>query len=142
MIAKTIKYNELESAVRVAFSEDKKIFELFDRSVKVETLDELVINVMLKIRTYENAMYRGVYVKGVLAGYFVFEGDSLISFGLNIGYRTRHILREFFGLMKKEMTKPFFCILWSRNVRAVKWLIKNGCKVNDSNPSQTQLVYT
>lgn len=141
MIAKTITSEELREATRVAFDEDKKIFDFFDRNVKVTTIEEIVDNVIKKISTYERALYRGVYFKGALIGYYVYEGNSLVSFGLNSGFRTRPLLRKFFSLIKKDMVKPFFCVLWSRNIRAVKWLIKMGLTINDSNPSQTQLIY-
>jgi hypothetical protein len=142
MITKTISYYQLKYAVREAFLYDTKAFDFFDKTARITTMEELVDNVLSKIGTHENPIYKGVFYKAEIVGYFVYDGDSLISFAVNAKYRTRKILRGFFSAMKNEMTRPFFCVLWSRNVRAVKYMLKHGCIINDSNPLQTQLVYT
>jgi hypothetical protein len=141
MIAKTITYREFEKAIRVAFDDDADVYKLYDPKVPVQNVDDIIRDIVLKVRTYENAVYKGVFEKDKLIGYYVYEDNSLVSFGLNIQYRVRNYLREFFGIIKKELTKPFFCVLHSRNVRAVKFLLKHGCSVNNTNPLQTQLIY-
>lgn len=141
MIAKEITYREFEKAIKVAFENDAAVYSLYDPKVPVENVDDIIRDVVMKVRTYENAIYKGVFEKGKLIGYYVYEDNSLVSFGLNVQYRVRNNRREFFGIIKRELTKPFFCILHSRNVRAVKYLLKQGCTINDSNPLQTQLIY-
>lgn len=141
MIAKAITYKEFEQALYIVFESDDRIYKLYDPKVIVNNTDDIVRDIVLKVRTYENAVYKGIFEKGKLIGYYVYEDNSLVSFGLNPQYRVRNYLREFFGIIKKELTRPFFCVLHSRNVRAVKYLIKQGCEINHSNPLQTQLIY-
>lgn len=141
MTTKKITYQELEKAIRLTFVDDKKIYSLYDRNANVHNIDDLVVNVLGKIKTYEYATYKGAYVKNNLVGYIVYEGSSLISFGLSVEYRGRKYKEDFFPVIKRDLPKPFFCSLWSRNIRAVKWLQSHGCTINNSNPSQTQLVY-
>lgn len=141
MTAKGITYKEFEKAIRIAFEGDSNIYKLYDPKAPVQNIDDIVRDILLKIRTYENAVYRGIFEKEKLIGYYVYEDNSLVSFGLNMQYRVRNYLREFFGIIKKELSKPFFCVLHSRNVRAVKYLLKQGCTINDTNPLQTQLIY-
>lgn len=141
MIAKPITYKEFEQVLYTVFESDDRIYKLYDPKVTINNTEDIVRDIVLKVRTYENAVYKGIFEKGKLIGYYVYEDNSLVSFGLNPQYRVRNYLREFFGIIKKELTRPFFCVLHSRNVRAVKYLIKQGCEINDSNPLQTQLIY-
>jgi len=141
MIAKPITYKEFEMAIKTVFEGDKDAVALYDPKATIESVDDIIRDVVLKVRTYENAIYKGIFEKGKLIGYYVYEDNSLVSFGLNPQYRIRNYLREFFGIIKKELSKPFFCVLHSRNLRGVKWLRKMGMEINDSNPLQTQLIY-
>lgn len=130
MTTKKITYQELSKAIRAAFDSDKELLEKFyDPNVKVNDVDEAVKDVSRKVATFSEAEYRGVYDKNELVGYFVFRNKLLISFGLNIGYRTRNYLREFFRLIRTEIKGKFGCLLFARNVRAIKFLVKQGMEL-------------
>ena|SRR5215469_6446909 len=142
MTKKKINIGELEMAIKISFTGDKKIFDMYDKNVKVENVEEIAIDVIRKIKEYENAEYFGVYENGKIIGYFVCEPLKLLSFALEPSFRTRSYLKDFFSIIRKTVHNEFVCLLWSRNIRAVKWLCKNGMKIYETNPQITTLVYT
>ncbi len=126
MTTKEITYNTFEEAIRVSFKEDLHIFDFYDPNVKVGTVKDIVNDITRKVSHFAGAKLRGVYEGTELIGYFVYQGRILISFSLAIKYRVRKYLRDFFNLINKELKKDFVVYLWKRNVRAIKWLQKNG----------------
>lgn len=144
MISKEATYDQLEKAVRIAFDNDKEMFKMYDKNVVVTTTDELVADIMRKIKdypaVYPDTVFKIVVDKSKPVGYIVFKQETLISFGLCMEYRKRKYLNEFFGLIKKDLRGHFCCTLWSRNIRAVKWLLRNGLKIYDTNPQVTILI--
>ena len=140
MKSKLITYKELQKAIEVTFNGDTKIFENFDKNVPVKTYQEVIDNVLEKIRTYSDCQYLGFYVKGEIAGYAVYQEKLLISFGIKPSCRTTKDKNRMFQKIKEHLSKPFYCHLWSRNVRAIKWLVKQKLTIVESNPSYTQLI--
>lgn len=139
MISKQITYRELKNAISISFTNDDKIFDFFDPNVEVETLEDIVGNVLEKIKTYENAIYYGIYENQEIIGYFVYKESQLISFALSMEYRIRKYLREFFKIIRKTIGKHFMCLLWNKNIRAVKFLLKHDMEIINQNDSITQL---
>jgi hypothetical protein len=126
MIAKPVTYKKIENGIYTAFKDDKDIFNFYDPNVQVSNINDIVNDIRGKALTYGNDVeYREVYCKNELAGYFFFYKKLLISFALNNKFRTRGNLRDFFRLIKTEIGNGFQCFLWSKNTRAVKWLLKN-----------------
>lgn len=140
MNTKSITYKELESAVEISFREDKNIYAFYDPAVPIISIEQLVADILRKVKTYVSPTIKGVYEKGRLIGYFVFKDNMLISFSLSVGFRIRKYLRRFFSLICKELNNNFVCFLWKRNVRAIKWLSKNDMEVYDFSPDVVKLV--
>ena len=142
MIARKITYSQLKKAIRVAFEEDKQIVELYDPNVKVETVDDVINSISEKIFEIKDLCNcKGVYDKGKLVGYYVYTDMLLISFSLSSQYRIRGYLREFFGMIRKDLGKKFVCRLWNKNIRAIKWLLKNDLEIIEDKDDIIQLVY-
>lgn len=142
MIAKTINGDMLKEAIKISFSGDKGIIKMYDPSVRVREMEDVYDNVFYKIKMFYNeADFFGVYEKEELIGYFVCKFGQLISFALNVKFRIRRYLRKYFALIKEKAGKPFFCYLYSNNVRGIKWLIKNDMIVDGETGSITRLVY-
>lgn len=139
MIAKTIPFNKLKQAIAISFDGDNKIFDLYDPTKQVETLEEIVEDISRKILGYEDAIFYGIYEKNKLIGYFARQQSLLISFSLAMQYRTRSNLREFFRLMKTTIKKPFICFLWAKNIRAAKYLMKNKMELVSNNDNIIKL---
>lgn len=131
MTTKEITYPLLEQAIRIAYREDRKIVDFYDSNVVVNSVGDIVTDIVRKIKGFEAPVLRGVYEKNCLIGYFVYQGKMLISFSISVRYRVRKYLREFFGLINKELKKDFVCFLWRRNKRAIRWLEKNGLEAFD-----------
>ncbi len=127
MMLKSIEYEKLKPAIKVAFEHDKDIFKYYDPNVPITSVNEIVEDIYRKIGEYEGQLkIYEVYERFNLAGYIVAREDRLISFGLAVEYRFRKHLNNFFSLIKGLLGKNFYCLLWTRNIRAAKWLIKNG----------------
>jgi len=142
LISKFITYNELYDAIKIAFNEDEAIVDLYDPNVNVSSVEDVSLSVFNKISGIKHLCdYKGVYEKDVLIGYYIYSDMLLISFCLQKKHRTRCYLRGFFKLIKKDLGNKFLCRLWSKNKRAIKWLIKNRMEVVEDRNNITQLVY-
>jgi len=138
MIPKQISYNQLRKAIEVSFNNDNFIFDFYDPNTKVENIEEIVNDVLKKINTYEIPFYFGVYDKEKLIGYFVYKENQLISFALAKEYRVRKYLREFFKIIKNQIKGHFMCLLWKKNIRASKYLLKNKMEIINENEQVIQ----
>lgn len=141
MIAKTITYKELEGAIKIAFSDDPKIFEIYDPNVKVSSVEEIAENIMSKVKDHGSVQLKGVYDKNKLVGYYIRGKGMLISFGLCMEYRVRKFKNKLFDLIKQDFKGTFVCFLWSVNIRAIVWLQKQGMQVIQTDHQLTKLIY-
>lgn len=135
MIAKTINNDQFKEAIKVAFEEDKFIHEFYDPNKKIEKIEDIVEDIHYKVSEFtsmglsSDVEIKGLYEKGELIGYYVFRPSLLISFSMNVKYRTRPHLKAFWGLIKKDLNRGFNCFLWTKNIRACKFLQKMGMKI-------------
>jgi hypothetical protein len=139
MIAKTIEYNELEKAIRVSFKDDKDILTLYDPLVKTETVEDIVSDIVKKIKTHGKVIIKGVYEKNKLIGFFIRAGGLLVSFGIAVEYRVRRFKNKLWQLIREEFKGIFKCYLWTTNQRAIKFLQKCGMIVTNSDERLTEL---
>jgi len=141
MISKPITYDQLEEAIKISFKDDKFIIELYDPNVEVSSVDDIAIDIVRKVKEHGKVQMKGVYDKNKLVGYFIRGGGMLISFGIAVEYRLRQFKRGLFDIIKKDFKGMFICFLWSKNVRGIRYLEKNGMKVMDSDRQLTKLIY-
>ncbi len=143
MIARQITYKKIPEAIKAAFTEDKAAFEMHDPNVKVETVDDIVNDIVGKLKGWDdgNLFYFGVFEKGELVGYFAYRNRMLVSFALAPKLRVRSYLKEFFSLIRKEFNGKFECMLFNRNIRGLKWLTKMGMKAAGGTDLITRLIY-
>lgn len=139
MNARPITYKQLEQAIKIAFNGDEDIFKYYDSSSKVETVEDIAIDIIKKIQTHDEIVIKGVYDKNKLVGFYVIARRLLISFSLSVSYRVRKYLNEFWSLIREEFKGVFKCYLWTDNVRAIKFLIKHGMRVTNYNNTLTEL---
>lgn len=136
--------NELYEAIVISFSND---YDLIKKYHVIEgTLVECVTDTYLKIREasemYPMEWYK-VLVKGRVVGYCIMcqTYSFLYSFGINMQYRNRMELEDFFSQVKKYFGQGFTCGLWAKNTRAIDFLIKNGMQIYESDESAVHLKY-
>lgn len=140
MFLEPITYSKLEEAMRVAYGGDHAIFDFYDPSVSVSTVDDICSDIVKKIKEYDPVKLIGVYEDGQIIGYVVCREDLLISFAISKRYRTAEKLKEFFANIKRIMPALFVCHLWSKNERAIKWLEKSGMVKESDNLLITKLI--
>ena len=141
MTVKEISYQELEAAIRVSFEGDSDILKMYDPRISITCIEDIVQDITRKIKTYDHAQLRGVFDKNRLVGYFVRGSGMLISFALCVKLRVRNYKREFFSIIKQDFKGMFVCLLWSTNVRGIRFLEKNGMKVIGYDEKITKLIY-
>lgn len=130
MTVQPININDLRDYVEAALDGDEDILRFYDKKEKVETISEACSSVVNKIRiAYTESDIRGVKINGSKVGYFVFDDELLISFGLNINYRNKVILTDFWEKIKEELGDTFNCLLYSHNERAIGFLKKCGMNI-------------
>lgn len=130
MDVKEINIDQFDDYVYNAFIGDEEIIEFYDRSANVKTVLEAIDNVCEKIRlAYPTALIYGIEICGSKEGYFVCKDDLLISFGMNIKYRTKETLQEFGDEIKRKLGNKFNCMLYSHNTRAINFLKKCGMEI-------------
>lgn len=138
-----ISYKTLYEAIKISFDNDTPIIKLYDPNKVVNSIDDVTKDIFKKILEYADdnkVILNGVYEKNELIGYFIYRNKLLISFSIAVKYRTTDCLKAFFRLIKSEIKGQFGCMLWSKNLRAIKWLEKNGLKIIHLDPVITQLV--
>lgn len=142
--SKEINNEQFKEAIKVSFVNDPLIFALYNPNVKVITVEDIVNDISGRIKSDVNgAVIKGVYDKGVLIGYYVYDyaHKTLVSFGLNIGYRRRKYLNKFWSMIRDDLKGMFQCFLWTRNGRGIKWLQKNKMKIVATDNLLTQLIF-
>jgi hypothetical protein len=140
MTTRKLTYSELVDAIEKSFEDDNDIFSMYDSTKKVETLDDIVKDVSIKIKDYGSAVYIGVFEEELI-GYFVFLTGILISFAMIKKYRINGNQKQFFDIIKKYMRDSFVVFLWKNNVRAIKWLLNNGLKIVSTTEKIVKLTY-
>lgn len=142
MISKKINNEQFKEAIRISFTADDKIFKMYCPFVKVTNMDDIICDIYGRvIKDVNAAVIKGVYNGEELIGYYVYHGKTLVSFALNMKYRTRKYLKEFFGIIRKDLRGDWQCFLWTANQRGISWLVKNKMKVIAQDHLITHLTY-
>lgn len=109
---------------------DVELVGFFDPGFEVNDWQSCCTIIYRKIKeNYPTANIKVVKDIHSPVGYYVYEKDMLISFGLHKTYRNKNNLKKFWHLIKSEFDGPFSCVLYSTNSRAIGWLQKCGMKL-------------
>jgi hypothetical protein len=133
----------LPNYVRIAFKGDNKLNEY--HITGSNDLDKCVEDTIDKIKetsTLFELLLLSVIFDGQTIGFTVLGGGLLYSFGINNKYRVKEILTEWIQEIKDLLDNDFKCILWNKNSRAIKFLERQGMKIEDKNNDYTTLNYT
>lgn len=129
MYKEIVKEQDYEQIVRNTFEDDYELFEFYhyitgDKDKALKDTIQKIVNFKDEV---PNASYEFFAVKdeGGAIGYFSIANSKILhSFGLELRYRTKQNLNDFIRLIKEQ--KVELCMLYSKNKRAIKFLIKNG----------------
>jgi hypothetical protein len=137
---KKISLNELPPLVQYSYLDD---YDLFDEYFTGADNYMGCVNAQL-IMIYEMAgstrmnYYKVIYQKKAI-GYVVSFENCLYSFCINIKYRKKDILLNWWDKVNKVMNKNFICSLYKQNERAIKFLQKNGMEIVEED-AENQIV--
>lgn len=124
-----IESNELKHLVEIAYKGDANLLDKFwgeDFSLE-EAVNETMFMVSEVSREIEISHYVVIF-DGQEIGYVSRIPNNLYSFGINIDYRTKSNLIEFWERVKEVMEDGFICMLFPQNQRAINFLKKQGMK--------------
>ena len=146
--------NGVKTGIDVAYDKDFSGLKKYKdpvSSINVLTIADAVNETVFKMSCYENEnidlLHYCVYCNGNIAGYVTCFYDfrlfkfCLVSFGINHKYRTMKRLEQYFKLICNITLGSFYCVLFSCNTRAIKWLNYNGMKIYSSDDEKTVLIY-
>jgi len=127
------------------FKTDKDIIKYYDPTSDAGNIEEIAEDVYNKLLEYQNnsvcefvADEIGyIYYTEKLAGT---NQRALISFSVKSEYRTKDILIAFWGKIKNLLGDHFNCYLFNKNERAIKYLMKCGMQVKNTNDLFTRLI--
>lgn len=144
MVLTRVPIGAIETLVGHAFSKDDELIEKYH--IVGENYQKSILDTVDKIKTthvkdFELKLY-AINCGNQTIGYSVINKEIgiLYSFGINIKYRNKETLVEWFGLIANLMP-DFKCYLWNKNTRAINFLIKNGMKISEVKREFTILTY-
>lgn len=140
MISKCINNNQFKEAIRTSFDGDTNIYSLYCPLVNVNCVNDIVEDISHRIcDETKGAIIKGVYDKNELIGYYVYQKNTLISFALTIKCRTRKYLNSLFSLIRSDLKGHMQAFIWNKNIRAIRYLCKQGMKIDNCNELVTHL---
>lgn len=135
-----IEKGDLPWLVYVAYKDDKDLWNKYH--VEKLTLVDAVVSTlkMVEISAAEMELnYYKVRMEDENIGYVVVSGNHLYSFGINIHWRTKEILKEWWELVTGILGESFTCLLFSNNERAIKYLKNRGMEIKWQNTEHEEL---
>lgn len=85
--------------------------------------------------------YKVVYQKQPIGYVVTYGGNFLYSYAIAMKFRKKDILKNWWNEVKKILDEDFSSMLYSNNVRAVEFLIKNGMKVMQEDKQNQVLTF-
>lgn len=129
---KKITTFELPKMVQIAYEGDEELLDKYH--VEKFNLEEAVESTVFMVDlTSEQVPMRYFKVEkdDEPIGYIVTFQNNLYSFGINIKYRTKEVLIQFWEYIKDILGESFICMLYPNNSRAIEWLEKCGMEIVD-----------
>jgi hypothetical protein len=127
---KKIQLKELPELVKFSYEDDNDLFEKYH--VAKMDLHRCVMSTLVMIgetaRNYQLQYYKVMDNKKAI-GYFIIFNECLYSFAINIHYRTKKVLTNWWKHVLRVLGTHFMCSLNANNSRALKFLERQGMKV-------------
>lgn len=124
-----IDIEELRDFIEISYKGDEDLLSKYHvAEYSLQQAVESTIN-MIAITSLEAEMtYFGVVINGQRIGYLCTFKNNLYSFGINMEYRVKEILSEFWNKIKEILGNSFMTVLYPNNTRAIEWVEKCGMK--------------
>ncbi len=125
-----IEKDELPGLVKASYEGDTDLLDKYH--VKKFSLEAAVESEIVAIEktsaTLQFKFFKVLWGKKDI-GYLVLSGDFLYSFCVNIKYRTKDILTEWWSALIKEIGKLPKVALNTNNTRAINYMQKRGLSI-------------
>lgn len=126
-----ISKNEIQPLIEIAYKDDQKLLDEYHIAKFTHTY-EAVLSMMGMIN--EMSEQRELFYYKVLCdkkpiGYVVTFDDFLYSFAINIKFRVKKILVEWWDKIIEVLGPRFICALYKNNTRAISFLEKCGMRI-------------
>jgi hypothetical protein len=124
-------WNEVKKIIEDCFSGDEELLEKYHikAGTSLEECVEDTYDVLKNGSNYDFEFYK--VENDQLVGFVGMEPESkyLTTFCLKKEFRTEKNKDELWGLIVSVLNEGFRCGLYQKNLRAINFLIKNGCEV-------------
>ena len=125
-ISRTTK-RKSNKLIEIAFLGDTDLIEKY-HAVN-DNMQDSVLHTIERIdicsMAYELTFYK-VEVDGESAGFFVTGDNFLYSFGLNLRFRKKEVLQQWWAMICRELKPNFICMMNKKNTRGIDFLKKQG----------------
>lgn len=124
---KKITIFELPKLVKISYEGDEDLLNKYH--VDKFSLEDAVESTMGMIEETNGAVkmqFFKVLLFNLEIGYLAIFENFLYSFGINIKFRAKNILMQYWDLIKKELGDSFITMLYPNNERAINWVKKQG----------------
>lgn len=132
-----VNFENVKNGIEIAFQNDVKGFKNYLDPVlvkEVSDIDTAIEEQKCKLQEFlDNGIKLYNYLvtwNDELIGFFIYRIERhtgiLVSFGINTVHRTMAIVKIFFSKIKEKTGHPFYCVLWQKNDRAIKWALRMG----------------
>lgn len=132
---------KLRGIIELSFEGDTDLIEKY-HSVGISkdaSIDETMKRID-DISKMQKCSFFDVRFCGKSIGYFVIFDKFLFSFCINIRYRKKDILLEWWGEVKKQLGEEFGTMLFNKNEPAIEFLKRQGMKVFKKDTETTILI--
>jgi len=134
---------ELPLLVRISYDGDEDLLNKYH--IEKFSLEDAVESTMGMIKETGDTIEMS-YFKVVLGdepiGYLAIFQNFLYSFGINIKYRTKEVILQYWELIKEVLNDGFITMLYPNNDRAINFLKKQGMsEVEDIEEGLITLIY-
>lgn len=138
-----IPFEEIPDLVRLGFGNDP---ELMSKYQQLDTDFETTVS--RNIENIESSAKLGTLIYYLVQneneklGFTVVDVENylLVSFGINIKFRTKKVVTEWFMRIKMIFEDGFGCVLWNKNKRAIQFLERQGMTIENKNDELTVLM--
>lgn len=124
----------MKEYIYIACRGDNQIIDFFDPTIPVSSPEEAADRIWDKlVANYPESNFVPLHHNGEKIGFYAWVPGLLISFGVNIEYRTKDVLTEVWDGILREMGDGFSVVLYTKNTRAIQWLERCGMRVFGEN---------
>jgi len=139
MQAVCCELSDLLEVIKISYAGDKKGLDKYLdplNSIEINSTEDAAFETHNKLMDFiKSGIELNCYIvllNTEKVGYFCYfyndkaNAYALVSFGMRMENRKQIELKIFYSLIKNKISGKFYCQLWSKNERAIKWLIKCG----------------